>query len=90
MHQIDHQALLDELVAKGAIKASSTEDLVKKLPTQRIVWVMLTAGEPTVNAIKELSNYLEPGGHRNRRVKLQLQRICNVIQSTQAERNYDA
>src|SRR5271154_4425436 len=54
-------APLDELASKGAIKASSIEDLVSKLPTQRIVWVMLTAGEPTVSAIKELSKYLEPG-----------------------------
>ena len=54
-------APLNEIASKGATKASSIEDLVKKLPTQRIVWVMLTAGEPTVNAIKELSKHLEPG-----------------------------
>lgn len=54
-------APLDEIASKGAAKASSIEDLVKKLPIQRIVWVMLTAGEPTVNAIKELSKHLEPG-----------------------------
>lgn len=54
-------APLDEIASKGAVKASSIENLVKRLPAQRIVWVMLTAGEPTVHAIKELSKHLEPG-----------------------------
>lgn len=54
-------APLDEVTSKGAVRASSIEDLVKKLKTQRIVWVMLTAGEPTINAITQLSNLLEPG-----------------------------
>lgn len=54
-------APLEEVGSKGATKASSIEDMVKRLKTQRIVWVMLTAGEPTINAIKQLSTLLEPG-----------------------------
>jgi len=54
-------APLNEVVSKGAAKADSIEELVKKLKAQRIVWVMLTAGEPTINAITELSTLLEPG-----------------------------
>lgn len=52
---------LDEVASKGAIRASSIEDLVKRLKTQRIVWVMLTAGKPTIDAITQLSGILEPG-----------------------------
>ncbi len=54
-------APLEEVASKGAVKASSIEDLAKRLHSQRVVWVMLTAGEPTINAIKELSKHLEPG-----------------------------
>lgn len=54
-------APLEEIASKGATKASSIGDLVSRLPKQRVVWVMLTAGEPTINAIKELSEHLDSG-----------------------------
>lgn len=49
---------LEEVVAKGATKASSVDELVGKLKPRRIVWVMLTAGEPTINMINQLSEKL--------------------------------
>jgi len=37
------------------------EDLIKKLKSPRVVWLMLPAGEPTQNVIDELSKYLQRG-----------------------------
>ena len=51
----------DEIAAKGAGKAGSVSELVGMLKPRRIVWLMLTAGEPTENAIKELSELLSRG-----------------------------
>ncbi len=52
---------VDELVAKGARKAGSVAELVRMLKPRRIVWLMLTAGEPTESAIRELSALLSRG-----------------------------
>jgi 6-phosphogluconate dehydrogenase len=52
---------VDEVVAKGAARAESVAELVGKLKPKRIVWVMLTAGEPTESTIKELSERLDRG-----------------------------
>jgi 6-phosphogluconate dehydrogenase len=54
-------APLNEVASKGAIRASSIADLAKRLGAPRIVWVMLTAGDPTISAIKELSAHLQKG-----------------------------
>lgn len=51
----------DEIAAKGAKKAGSIAELVGMLKPRRIVWLMLTAGEPTESAIKELSGLLSKG-----------------------------
>lgn len=45
----------------GAIGAESIRDLVAKLETPRVVWVMLPAGEATEGAVKALAQELEPG-----------------------------
>ena len=39
----------------------SLEALVKALPTPRVVWVMVPAGEPTYDTIDALGELLEPG-----------------------------
>src|SRR5436305_5996775 len=39
----------------------SLEELVKALPTPRLVWVMVPAGEPTFQTIAALGELLEPG-----------------------------
>lgn len=52
---------LDEVAARGAKRSSSLRDLVKNLEKPRMIWVMLTAGDVTANAIKELSDYCDKG-----------------------------
>jgi 6-phosphogluconate dehydrogenase len=54
-------APIKSLVKKGAIGAKSVSDLLKQLPEQKIVWLMIPSGEPTIQAVKELSNELSQG-----------------------------
>jgi 6-phosphogluconate dehydrogenase len=49
------------VVEAGARGAESLEDLVRQLEQPRCVWLMLPAGEPTDEAIVELSELLAPG-----------------------------
>jgi 6-phosphogluconate dehydrogenase len=51
-------APLEEIGAKGATKAHSIDELTSRLNARRIVWVMLTAGEPTINMIGQLADRL--------------------------------
>ncbi len=46
---------------KGALGSESLSDLVSKLETPRVVWVMVPAGEATESVIEELSPLLEEG-----------------------------
>ncbi len=50
-----------KLVKEGAAGASSLEDLVKKLPKPRAVWVMVPAGKPTEDTVQTLAAAMEPG-----------------------------
>jgi 6-phosphogluconate dehydrogenase len=52
---------VEEAVANGARKAESIPALVGMLKPKRLVWLMLTAGEPTESAIRELSGLLSKG-----------------------------
>ena len=54
------QAVAD-LAKDGAVAASSLEDVVAKLESPRIFWVMLPAGEPTESTIATLENLAEAG-----------------------------
>jgi len=49
------------LAKKGAVGANSVPDLLSKLPGQKIIWMMIPAGEPTIQAIKDISNELSEG-----------------------------
>ena len=49
------------LAAEGASAAAGVGELVKALPTPRVVWVMLPAGAATETAIGKLARLLEPG-----------------------------
>ncbi|MEP7103585.1 MAG: phosphogluconate dehydrogenase (NAD(+)-dependent, decarboxylating) [Candidatus Dojkabacteria bacterium] len=54
----------DEYAKQGITPSYSVQELVSKLEAPRIVWVMLTAGEPTQNMLfgeQGLINYLEQG-----------------------------
>lgn len=50
-----------EVVAAGAIGAESIEDLVKKLESPRVIWLMLTAGEVIDSMIDQLLPLLDKG-----------------------------
>jgi 6-phosphogluconate dehydrogenase len=64
-------AVVEQLAKEGATGAASLRDLVSKLSAPRPVWVMLPAGEPTEDTVKELSSLLSPndivvdGGNSN-------------------------
>ncbi len=45
----------------GAIASSSVEDLVKKLPDKKIVWLMVPAGKPVDDNLTRLIELLNPG-----------------------------
>ncbi len=50
---------IKEAEAKGAIASLSIEDLVKKLPERKIIWLMVPSGKPVDENIDELSKYLK-------------------------------
>jgi 6-phosphogluconate dehydrogenase len=56
-----NQSEIDELAADGAIGASSLEDIVAKLRSPRIFWIMLPAGAPTESTIDTLLDHVSPG-----------------------------
>src|SRR5579884_2121984 len=47
--------------AESSRDVDSLEELVKALPTPRLVWVMVPAGAPTYETIDALGSLLEPG-----------------------------
>lgn len=49
------------LERKGAIGAYSLEEVVQKLSTPRVVWVMVPAGNITGQVIQDVSEYLDAG-----------------------------
>jgi 6-phosphogluconate dehydrogenase len=56
-----NQASVDQLAAEGATAASSLEDVVAKLASPKIVWVMLPAGAPTEDTVQALIRSLGDG-----------------------------
>ena len=48
-----------KLVSEGAGGSSSLEDLVKKLPSPRVIWVMVPAGKPTEDTVQALAAVME-------------------------------
>ena len=50
-----------KLVADGAEGASSLEDLVRRLPKPRAVWVMVPAGKATESTVQTLAAAMEEG-----------------------------
>jgi len=62
---------IDEVAAEGAIPAYTIEDLVKQLGPRRVLWMMVPAGDPVDDLIKQLtplidkSDVLIDGGNTN-------------------------
>jgi 6-phosphogluconate dehydrogenase len=48
-------------VGNGATGARSLADLVKKLKSPRLVWIMVPAGDPTEQTVRKLSKLLQRG-----------------------------
>ena len=55
------QGKIDEVSANLAGSATSFGQLVEKLSTPRVVWVMVPAGKPTDDTMEQLSELLSPG-----------------------------
>lgn len=53
--------IVDEVVPFGAVKAESVEDLVSKLETPRIIWLMLPQGQVVDDILSQLSPLLSKG-----------------------------
>ena len=54
-------ATVDEAINNGAEGANSLEEVVNKLNSPRIVWVMVPAGKTTDDTIDQLSNLMSKG-----------------------------
>jgi 6-phosphogluconate dehydrogenase len=52
---------VNELAKEGATPSGGLADLVAKLTTPRVAWVMLPAGAPTEETIAQLATLLAPG-----------------------------
>ena len=52
---------VEELAGEGAVGASSIEDLVGKLDSPRVVWLMVPAGAVTDAALDSVTPLLESG-----------------------------
>ena len=56
-----HKETVDRAVEKGIIGAYSIEDLLQKLNLPRIIWLMIPAGKPIDDAIRDLLPKLDKG-----------------------------
>jgi 6-phosphogluconate dehydrogenase len=62
---------VDRIVEKGALGASSVEEVVQTLPSPRVIWLMIPAGEAIDTTLEALLPHLEPedvlvdGGNSN-------------------------
>ena len=54
------KAAVEEIAAEGASGAASLQQVVKMLSGPRIVWLMLPAGKPVEDAIRQLKELLSP------------------------------
>ncbi len=55
------KTLVAQAKRQGAVGACSLEDMVQKLRPSRAIWLMVPAGDPTIQTIRALSHWLEKG-----------------------------
>jgi 6-phosphogluconate dehydrogenase len=55
------KSVVDAVVQQGAVGSSSVADLVRQLPTPRVVWLMIPAGDPVDQELELLHPLLAPG-----------------------------
>lgn len=56
-----HKEKADHLGKIGAIPGYSIEELISKLPSQKIIWLMITAGKPVDEILSKLLPHLKKG-----------------------------
>ncbi|MCW3981774.1 MAG: decarboxylating 6-phosphogluconate dehydrogenase [Candidatus Bathyarchaeota archaeon] len=56
-----HPETVDRVVTKGAVGAYSLEEMIQKLISPRVIWLMIPAGDPVDNTIQAFLPGLEPG-----------------------------
>src|SRR4051794_8221604 len=56
-----HEEAVKEAESHGATGAGSLEELVSKLEAPRLVWLMIPAGDPTEQTVKQLADLLDEG-----------------------------
>src|SRR5918998_4353192 len=52
---------VDELVSEGAVGAYSMEELVEKLTTPRVIWVMVPSGDVTEQTLLKFADMMDEG-----------------------------
>jgi len=55
------KAVVDSVVAEGAVGAYSLDELVHKLETPRVIWLMIPEGAPVDQTLEQLHPLLAPG-----------------------------
>ena len=55
------KAVVDSVVAEGALGAYSLADLVRQLDPPRVVWLMIPSGPPVDQTLEQLHSLLAPG-----------------------------
>ncbi|NYF23781.1 phosphogluconate dehydrogenase (NAD(+)-dependent, decarboxylating) [Sporosarcina sp. JAI121] len=59
-HDVNLEAV-EKITEEGAIKATSLEDVVQKLESPRVIWLMIPSGDVTENVLSTLEPLLEKG-----------------------------
>ncbi len=56
-----NERAIDDAVKKGAIGATSREDMIQKLPEPKVIWLMVPSGSPVDENIAEVVEHLAEG-----------------------------
>lgn len=56
-----NQDVVRELAAKGATPCSSVAEMVSRLSSPRVIWLMVPSGNPTQETLNEVASHLQEG-----------------------------